>query len=112
MTICCNVKLFFLIINVYFQLLAVLPAASKDLLPLPFHFLMTNDNSPILTYYPLEFETDLNGKKNDWEAVVVIPFINEVSNLDKYLPKLAYINFDVENMMMETIKIYGCFRLN
>ena len=40
---------------------------------------MIEESSPILNYYPLEFRTDLNGKKNDWEAVVLIPFIDEVS---------------------------------
>ena len=60
------------------QLLAVLPAASKVLLPEPFQNLMIMEQSPIIDYYPLEFKTDLNGKKQDWEAVVLIPFIDEV----------------------------------
>ncbi|XP_065219617.1 5'-3' exoribonuclease 1 isoform X2 [Planococcus citri] len=59
------------------QLLAVLPALSKSLLPKPFQELMTDVRSPIFDYYPCDFETDLNGKKNDWEAVVLIPFIEE-----------------------------------
>lgn len=56
----------------------MLPAASKNLLPAPFHDLMTDEDSPIVHYYPVNFETDLNGKINDWEAVVLIPFIDEV----------------------------------
>lgn len=40
---------------------------------------MTDEDSPIVHYYPINFETDLNGKRNDWEAVVLIPFIDEVS---------------------------------
>lgn len=59
------------------QLLAVLPAASKELLPEAFRGLMTNSNSELIEYYPKDFETDLNGKKNEWEAVVLIPFIEE-----------------------------------
>lgn len=51
---------------------------SKKLLPKPFQELMTDEASPIFDYYPCSFETDLNGKKNDWEAVVLIPFIDEV----------------------------------
>lgn len=39
---------------------------------------MTSDNSPTKKYYPEKFETDLNGKQQDWEAVVLIPFIEEV----------------------------------
>lgn len=39
---------------------------------------MTSEFSPILEYYPLDFKTDLNGKQQEWEAVVLIPFIDEV----------------------------------
>uniref|UniRef100_A0A6I8RYS6 5'-3' exoribonuclease 1 n=1 Tax=Xenopus tropicalis TaxID=8364 RepID=A0A6I8RYS6_XENTR len=59
------------------QLLAVLPAASKDLLPLTYQNLMISSDSPIIDYYPQDFKTDLNGKQQEWEAVVLIPFIDE-----------------------------------
>lgn len=47
--------------------------------------LMVKETSPILEYYPPDFETDLNGKRQDWEAVVLIPFINE----DRLLAAMA-----------------------
>uniref|UniRef100_A0A3P8X5A2 5'-3' exoribonuclease 1 n=1 Tax=Cynoglossus semilaevis TaxID=244447 RepID=A0A3P8X5A2_CYNSE len=59
------------------QLLAVLPAASSELLPEAYRHLMTSENSSIIEYYPLDFKTDLNGKQQEWEAVVLIPFIDE-----------------------------------
>lgn len=40
---------------------------------------MTSELSPIIDYYPLDLKTDLNGKQQDWEAVVLIPFIDEVN---------------------------------
>lgn len=58
-------------------MLAVLPAASKSHLPEAYHALMTSDESKVIDYYPVDFATDLNGKKQDWEAVVLIPFIDE-----------------------------------
>lgn len=42
---------------------------------------MTGEESPIIEYYPTEFKTDLNEKQQEWEAVVLIPFINEVKIL-------------------------------
>ncbi|WFD45347.1 exonuclease II Exo2 [Malassezia psittaci] len=59
------------------QLMGVLPPLSKALIPPAFQDLMTDVDSPILDFYPSEFEADLNGKKNSWEAVVKIPFIQE-----------------------------------
>ncbi|VBB32324.1 unnamed protein product [Acanthocheilonema viteae] len=67
------------------QLLAVLPAASANCLPLPYRELMSDPKSPIIDFYPEQFETDLNGKKNDWEAVVLIPLIRE----DRLLQAMA-----------------------
>jgi 5'-3' exoribonuclease 1 len=48
---------------------------------------MTAPDSPILDFYPLKFEKDLNGKKADWEAVVLIPFIDERRLLDALATK-------------------------
>ena len=50
---------------------------SGSLLPKPYADLM-QEGSEIYDYYPREFETDLNGKTQDWEALVLIPFIDEV----------------------------------
>eukprot|EP00598_Pedospumella_elongata_P008857 CAMPEP_0185012164 /NCGR_PEP_ID=MMETSP1098-20130426/98162_1 /TAXON_ID=89044 /ORGANISM="Spumella elongata, Strain CCAP 955/1" /LENGTH=1230 /DNA_ID=CAMNT_0027541217 /DNA_START=64 /DNA_END=3756 /DNA_ORIENTATION=+ len=58
------------------QLLACLPAASSGLLPSAYHALMNSPTSPLHDFYPTEFETDLNGKKQDYEAVVILPFID------------------------------------
>lgn len=59
------------------QLLSVLPPVSAWCLPKPYRSLMTSASSPIRDHYPAEFATDLNGKRNDWEAVVLLPFVDE-----------------------------------
>ena len=57
--------------------MGVLPDRSKSIVPTPYHDLMTNPDSPIIDFYPRDFELDMNGKKMEWEAVVRIPFIDE-----------------------------------
>ena len=67
------------------QLMGVLPDRSKTIVPTPYHELMTSKDSPIIDFYPRDFELDMNGKKMEWEAVVKIPFIDE----KRLLPAMA-----------------------
>ncbi|KJX99637.1 5'-3' exoribonuclease 1 like protein [Zymoseptoria brevis] len=71
----------------YQQLMGVLPDRSKTIVPQVYHDLMTNPKSPIIDFYPREFELDMNGKKMDWEAVVKIPFIDETRLLSAMATK-------------------------
>jgi 5'-3' exonuclease len=70
------------------QLLAVLPPESSALLPPAYRSLM-GDGSAIADFYPTSFGTDLNGKRNDWEAVCLLEFVDEnrlseaISMIDK-----------------------------
>lgn len=59
------------------QLLGCLPPASKNMLPRSYQWLMINATSPLIQFYPIQFNIDMNGKRNPWEAVVLLPFIDE-----------------------------------
>jgi 5'-3' exoribonuclease 1 len=65
--------------------MGVLPDRSKKIVPKVYHELMTDPNSPIYDFYPRDFKLDMNGKKQEWEAVVKIPFIDE----KRLLPAMA-----------------------
>ncbi|CCF54627.1 putative KEM1 - multifunctional nuclease [Ustilago hordei] len=76
------------------QLMGVLPALSNQHIPFAFRDLMTDPNSPIIDFYPSNFEADLNGKKQDWEAVVKIPFIDEKRLLDALNKREIYLGIE------------------
>ncbi len=39
--------------------------------------LMKDSRSPIIDFYPTDFRVDQEGKRNDWEGIVLVPFIDE-----------------------------------
>lgn len=57
--------------------MAVFPAGSKQHVPIPWQILMTDINSPIIDFYPEDFQVDLNGKKQSWQGVALLPFVDE-----------------------------------
>jgi len=56
------------------QLLCIMPLKSFKLLPQEFRVIATHR---MVESYPADFSVDLNGKTNAWEAIVLIPFVDE-----------------------------------
>jgi len=59
------------------QLLSVLPPQSAQLVPDAYRGLMLDPSSPVFDAFPADFELDANGKRNEWEAIAMLPFIDE-----------------------------------
>ena len=59
------------------QLMGVMPAASNHTIPEVFRSLMSDEDSPIIDFYPVDFPIDLNGRKFAWQGVALLPFIDE-----------------------------------
>ena len=71
-------------IDVAVQLLMVLPPASHKHLPEALWPLMLSDTSPISDFFPKHFETDGEGTRADYEAVVLLPFVDKKRLVDAF----------------------------
>lgn len=58
------------------QLLSIVPGKCSYLLPEPLRFLSTSAESPIIDMFPINFEIDLEGKKNEYECTILLPHID------------------------------------
>ncbi|OQS01710.1 5'-3' exoribonuclease [Achlya hypogyna] len=74
------------------QLMGVFPADSKHALPKPYHWLMTDPESPIIDFYPEEIPMDPNGKAMPWLWVALLPFIDEKRLLAAMEPITAQLS--------------------
>lgn len=84
-------------------LLSVIPPQSKDLLPEVLRPLVDCDE--LKAFFPYTFERDLNGRKFDWLATILVPMIdidllekkfNEVEIPDEINEKLNKLEFPLE----------------
>ena len=58
------------------QLMSVFPKQSGHAIPKCYRHLMSDSNSPIIDFYPIDFRLDINGARYAWMGVDLLPFID------------------------------------
>jgi len=59
------------------QMMGVFPGDTAHAVPKECRYLLTDDDSPIIDFYPKDVPCDPNGKAMPWLWVVLLPFIDE-----------------------------------
>ena len=62
-------------LNIYDQLISILPPESVHLLPRNYHQLVLSPHSEIADFFPSSFYIDYDGKTQEYEGIVLLPFI-------------------------------------
>lgn len=52
---------------------------------------MTNRESVLADLYPLDFDTDRNGFRHDWQGVALLPFVDEARLTAVYVCPLSFV---------------------
>lgn len=73
--------------------MAVLPPATCKVAGLPKDMLRLAEieDSPIADFFPIDFGLDLNGKRFTWQAVILLPFIDEPRLLRVLKPLIQHM---------------------
>lgn len=53
-------------------------------------------DSPIIDFYPEDFKCDMNGKRFSWQAVVLLPFIDE----QRLIETTKYVSFPLDCLLI------------
>jgi 5'-3' exoribonuclease 1 len=77
----------------FFQLLCVLPPKSSSLLPNPINDIIKE----LSEFYPENVKIDMDGKRNDWEGIVILPELN-FKKIYKYY-KTAILKVDKRELL-------------
>ena len=73
----------------FLQQLSCLPPQSQSILPASYRALV-GAKSPVAEFYPTHFAIDMNNKKNPWEGVNLIPFID----IDRLVDAMEALHVD------------------
>lgn len=80
--------------------MCVLPKQSCQALPKCYHGLMSQSDSPVIDFYPIDFKLDINGAAYEWMGVNLLPFI-QAERLFKAMSEVEKGN---ENLTLDEVE--------
>lgn len=93
-------------LNQFEQLLCIMPPESYKLLPTSYQKLMIDPKSPLSSIYPSSFIIDVEGKQDDWQGTVLLPFVDP-NMIQRVTKKIALSETDSKrNTIGKNIKYY------
>jgi 5'-3' exonuclease len=93
-------------INIYSQLLSVIPAKFSDNLPNEIKHLSTSINSPIIDMFPTEFELDMINKTQLYKCNPIIPYL-DISRIDHEISKINFSKKSLDKCKKEKPFIFN-----
>ena len=91
--------------------MSVFPKQSGHAIPKCYRHLMSNSDSPIIDFYPIDFRLDINGARYAWMGVDLLPFIDRprllkaMSEADQGYEKLTE-NEKIRNKRIGDISLF------
>lgn len=74
-------------VNMYTQLVSVVPAVYSDILPQGLRYLSSSVESPIIDMFPIKYEIDMINKTQLYKCVPMIPYL-DVMRVDECIKKI------------------------
>jgi 5'-3' exonuclease len=80
-------------VNIYTQLVSVVPSVYSDILPEGLKYLSSSVESPIIDLFPIKYEIDMINKTQLYKCVPMIPYL-DVSRVDECIKKINLTNHE------------------
>jgi 5'-3' exoribonuclease 2 len=78
------------------QTIATFSPQDAEYLPTQWRNLILDKNSPIIDFYPTDFKIDFNGKREKWQGVALLPFVDEERLLQALKPVYSTLTQEEE----------------
>lgn len=75
-------------VNMYTQLVSVIPSIYSDILPSGLRYLNSSVESPVIDLFPIKYEIDMINKTQLYKCIPIIPYL-DVARVDECIKKIT-----------------------